>query len=173
MKPSAAPADARHGLGCRLLVAYYAVAGTAWCAYLFYLSTLPVTIPGDWPEGGGGGPAWLGAIAAVALLLLCMWWLFPLLLLAGFAYLPSAAPGARRWLAGWAGALAAGIMLEALVITGFGYHDPSPAYIGPAVVNWVWLVESLGFAAVGATMIAILTGAERSARRQAAGSLPA
>jgi hypothetical protein len=112
-------------------------------------------------------------IAAVALLLLCMWWVFPLVLLAGFAYLPSAAPGARQWLAGWAGALAAGIMLEALVVTGFGYHNPSPAYIGPAIVNWVWLVESLGFAAVGAAMIAILTGAERSARRQAAGSLPA
>jgi hypothetical protein len=174
MTPSASPADARHGLGCRLLVAYYTVAGTAWCAYLFYLSTPSVTIPGDWPQGEGGGPAWLGAIAPAALVLLCMWWLFPLLLLlAGLAYLPSAAPGAHRWPAAWAGAIAAGITLEALFITGFGQSGPSPAYIGPAMVNWVWLAESAGFAAVGAAMIAILTGAERSARRQAAGSLPA
>jgi hypothetical protein len=136
-----------------------------------YLSTRPVTIPGDWPEGG---PAWLGAIAAAALVLLCMWGLFPvLLLLAGLAYLLSTAPGARRWPAVWAGAVAAGITLETLFITGFGQPDPSPAYTGPAVVNWVWLAESLGFATVGAAMIAILTGAERSARRQAAGSLPA
>jgi hypothetical protein len=154
-----------------LLVAFYTVAGTAWCAYLFYLSTLPVTIPGDWP---GGGPAWLGAIAAVALVLLGLWWLFPvLLLLAGLAYLPSAAPGERRWPVVWAGAVAAGVTLEALFLTGFGQPDPSSAYIGPAVVNWVWMAESAGFAAAGAAMIAILAGAERSARRQLAGSQPA
>jgi hypothetical protein len=96
-----------------------------------------------------------------------MWGLFPvLLLLAGFAYLPSAAPGARRWPAVWAGAVAAGITLEALFITGFGQPGPAAAYIGPAIVNWVWLAEALGFATVGAAMIAILTCAERSARRQ-------
>ena len=169
MTPSLVPAAARHGLGCRFLVAYYTMAGTAWCAYLFYLSTLPVTIPGDWPEGGG--PPWLAAIAVAALLLLFVWWLFPLLLLpAGLAYLPSAALGARRWPAVWAGTVAAGITLEVLFITGSGQPDPSPAYTGPAIVNWAWLAESVGFAAVGAAMIAILAGAERSARRAAAGS---
>jgi hypothetical protein len=69
-------------------------------------------------------------------------------------------------------AVTVGVTLEALFLTGFGQPDPPPAYIGPAVVNWVWLAESAGFAAAGAAMIAILTGAERSARRQPAGSLP-
>jgi len=70
----------------------------------------------------------------------------------------------------WAGTVAAGITLELLFITGFGQPDPSPAYTGPAIVNWAWLAESVGFAAVGAAMIAILAGAERSARLPAAGS---
>ena len=73
----------------------------------------------------------------------------------------------------WTGAVAAGIALEALVISGFGYHYPAPVYVGPGIVSWVSLAELLGFAALGVAMIAILAGAERSAGQTSTGSLPA
>jgi hypothetical protein len=94
----------------------------------------------------------------------------PPLLIAGLVYLRRSG---WRWLAMWAVAAAAGAALEAMVITWFGYPYPSPTYVGPGMVSWVSLAESLRFAALGAAMMAILAGAERSAAHPAAGSLPA
>ncbi|MFI5067052.1 MAG: hypothetical protein ACHP9Z_24155 [Streptosporangiales bacterium] len=87
------------------------------------------------------------------------------LLFVGLAHLRRAAPGRRRWPVAWAAVVAAGIALEALVITRFGYHVPSPTYIGPGLVSWISLAESGGFAALGVTLTATLVGGERSAVR--------
>ena len=92
------------------------------------------------------------------------------LLIAGLVYLRRSG---WRWLATWTAAVAAGAALEAMVITWTGYHYPSPTYVGPGIVSWVSLTESLGFAALGAAMMAILAGAERSAAYPAAGRPPA
>jgi hypothetical protein len=165
----AAPADARPGYGTRFLVACYTGLGAAGCAYMFYASTLPVVIADDW---GAQVPAWLGAPATVLNLLLAWpWTALPVALqIAGFVHLRRAS---WRWLDTWTGAVAAGLALEALVISGFGYHYPSPVYVGPGIVSWVSLAESLGFAALGVAMMAILAGSERSAAHPAAGRLPA
>jgi hypothetical protein len=165
----AAPADARPGYGTRFLVACYTGVGAAGCAFMFYISTLPVTIPDDW---GAQVPSVFGAIATMAFMLAAWPWVFlPLpLLIAGLTYLRGSG---WRWLATWAVAVAAGAALEAMVITRTGYHYPSPTYVGPGIVSWVSLTESLGFAALGAAMMAILAGAERSAAHPAAGRPPA
>jgi hypothetical protein len=155
--PRSAPAVAKRAPGCRVLVACYASFGAAWCAYMFFLSTQPVTIPDDW---GAQAPAWLGVIATLAMFWYLPWLVYPVpLLIAGIVHLRRAAPGSWPWLAAWAGAVAADIALEALVATHVGFHFPSPTYTGPGMVSWVALGESSGFVAVGAAMIWIVDGA--------------
>ena len=167
--PRAAPVDARPGYGTRFLVACYTGVGAVGCCFLFYVSTLPVTIPDDW---GAQVPGVFGAITMMAYTLAALpWAVLPLpLLIAGLIYLRRSG---WRWLATWTAAVVAGAVLEAMVITWFGYHYPSPTYVGPGMVRWISLAESLGYAVLGAGMIAILAGAERSAAHPAAGSLPA
>jgi hypothetical protein len=155
--PRSASAAAKRAPGCWVLVACYTLFGAAWCAYMFFLSTQPVTIPDDW---GAQAPAWLGVIATLAVFLYLPWLVYPVaLLIAGIVHVRRAAPGSWWWLAAWAGAVAAGIVLEALVATHVGFDFPSPAYTGPGMVSWVALGESFGFVAVGAAMIRILDGA--------------
>ena len=165
----AAPADARPGYGTRFLVICYTGVGAAGCAFLFYVSTRPVTIPDDW---GAQVPGVFGAIATMAFSLAAWpWVVLPVpLLIAGLVYLRRSG---WRWPAMWTAAVAAGAALEAMVITWFGYHYPSPVYVGPGMVSWVSLAEALGYAALGAAMMAILAGPERSATHAAAGSRPA
>lgn len=155
--PRSAWAAAKGAPGCWALVACYTLFGVAWCAYMFYLSTQPVTIPDDW---GAQAPAWLGAIATLAVFWYLPWLVYPIpLLIAGIVHVRRVVPGSWRWPTAWAGAVAAGIALEALVATHAGFHFPSPAYTGPGMVSWVALGESFGFAVVGVAMIRIVGGA--------------
>jgi hypothetical protein len=155
--PRSALAAAKRAPICRSLVACYTLFGAAWCGYIFFLSTQPVTIPDDW---GAQAPAWLGVIAALAVFGYLPWLVYPVpLLIAGIVHVRRAAPGSWRWLAAWAGAVAAGMVLEALVATHAGFHFPSPVYTGLGRVSWVALGESFGFVAVGAAMIRIVDGA--------------
>jgi hypothetical protein len=167
--PRAAPVDARPGYGTRFLVVCYTGVGAVGCAFMFYVSTLPVTIPDDW---GAQVPGVLGAITTLAYMLAALpWAVLPIpLLIAGLIYLRRSG---WRWLAMWTVAVGAGAALETIVVTWTGYHYPSPTYTGPGMVSWVSLAESLGFAALGVAMMAILRGAERSAAHPAAGRLPA
>ena len=159
------------GVGCRIVVAGYALLGTAGCGYLFYLSTLPVRIPDDW---GAQAPAWLGTLAFFGTLLLGLpWALLPLLLLfAGRAHLRQVAPTGEHWRALWVLGVTAAIALEAMVILGTGYRMPSPAYLGPGLVSPVARVESAGFLVLGAAMLAILAASDRPARPAAMTSAP-
>jgi hypothetical protein len=119
--PRVAPADARPGYGTRLLVVCYTGLGAAGCAFLFYVSTRPVTIPDDW---GAQVPGVIGVITTMAYMLAAWPWVFlPLpLVVAGLVCLRRSG---WRWLAMWTVAVAAGVALEAMVITWFGYHYPS------------------------------------------------
>ena len=152
------------GVGCQIVVAGYALLGTAGCGYLFYMSTLPVRIPDDW---GAQAPAWLGTLALFGTLLLGVpWALLPVLLLfAGRAHLRQAAPAAVVWRALWAAVVAAALGLEALVILGTGYRMPPPTYVGPGLVSWVAPAEAAGFLVLGAAMLAVLAAADRPPRR--------
>jgi hypothetical protein len=151
------------GVGCRIVVAGYALLGTAGCGYLFYLSTLPVRIPDDW---GAQAPAWLGTLALFGTLLLGLpWALLPLLLFfAGRAHLRQAAPAAVVLRALWAAAVAAVLGLETLVILRAGYRMPPPTYMGPGLVSWVAAAEAASFLVLGAAMLATLTAADQAAR---------
>ena len=157
-------AAAKRAPGCWVLVACYTLSGAALCAYLFFLSAQPVTIPGD---GGAQAPAWLGVIATLAVFWYLPWLVYPVpLLIAGIVHVRRAAPGSWRWLAAWAGAVAAGAVLEALVATHAGLHFPSPTYTGPGTVSWAALGECFGFVALGVAMIRILDGAGARRGRQ-------
>lgn len=139
------------------MVGGYSLLGALGCGYLLYVSTLPVLIPDDWPAQGPGLPG--GIVFLAALLAGLPWAVLPVpLLIGGLAHLRRAAPGGWRWLVAWVGAVGAGVTLEALVITGFGYHFPSPTYTGSGLVSWVSLGESLGFVTLGVALTAILSG---------------
>jgi hypothetical protein len=69
--PRAAPVDARPGYGTRFLVVCYTGVGAVGCAFMFYVSTLPVTIPDDW---GAQVPGVLGAITTLAYMLAALPW---------------------------------------------------------------------------------------------------
>jgi hypothetical protein len=105
------------GYGTRFLVACYTGVGAAGCAFMFYVSTRPVTIPDDW---GAQVPGVFGAVATMAYMLAAWpWAVLPLLLLiAGLVYLRRSG---RRWLAAWAVAVAAGAALDEL---GFAHRIP-------------------------------------------------
>ena len=167
MKSSRMPG--KPGRACRVLVICYTALGAAGSAFMFYVSTLPVTIPDDWPAQA---PSWLTAVAYVAATLLGLpWALLPVpLLAAGLVHVRRAASG-RGWrTAAWTGALAAGAGLEALLISGAGYHFPGPGYDDRAIVSWVSLAEALGFAAAGVAMIVTVNGAARVRRARTAAS---
>jgi hypothetical protein len=149
------------------LVICYALLGAVGSACLFYVSALPVTIPDDWPAQA---PVWLLAVGTGTALVLGLPWLFlPIPLLVFGVRHVHHAPGRWQWPVLWSWAVSGAVGLEALAIMRIGYHIPSPGYMGPGIVSWVSLVESIGFVALGAAMIAVLTGAERAVSRLAAG----
>ena len=94
-------------------------------------------------EGGASGPSVRGVRAA----------------------LHRVARGRHLWQVAWAGAVAAGIVLIALV--NYVHVSPYLPYTGPTIVSWGELPVSAGFLVLGALMIALLTGAARSESRRA------
>jgi uncharacterized membrane protein YhaH (DUF805 family) len=158
--------------GFRLLVTSYPLLGAGRCAYLFAVSTQPVTIPDDPPVLG---PPWLsGAGFLLVFVLAAPWALLPVPLLAvGVRRLRQVPPAGWRWCAAWVAAVSAAAGLEVLAVTRYAQPWVSPAYLGPAVVNWVALAESAGFLVAGLVMLAVLTAAQRSLRRQPATARPA
>jgi hypothetical protein len=158
--------------GFRLLVTSYPFLGAAGCAYLFAVSTQPVTIPDDPPVLG---PPWLGGVAILLVFALAVpWALLPVpLLIVGIRRLRQVPPAGRRWCAAWVAAVSAAAGLEVLAVTRSAQPWVSPAYLGPAVVNWAALAESAGFLVAGLVMLAVLTAAQRTLRRQPAGARPA
>jgi hypothetical protein len=77
------------------------------------------------------------------------------LLIVGIGHLRFAVPG-WRWPAAWVGIVAAGIALDPLSLAALSPFDTS---------TWHWLALSAAFLAIGAAMIAVLTGAARSRAR--------
>jgi hypothetical protein len=77
--------------------------------------------------------------------------LLVLLLPAGIIHLRHA----WRLTAAWAGAVAAGAALEVTLLGGYGVPPISAGYSGPAVLEWTYLAESLGFLIVGASLMKI------------------
>lgn len=172
MKPRVASPAPILTTNFRLLVTSYPVLGAAGCGYLFAVSTQPVTIPGDPPVLG---PPWLsGAAVLVVFVLAAPWALLPVpLLIVGVRRLRQVPPAGWRWCAAWVAAVAAAAGLEVLAVTRYAQPWVSPAYLGTAVVNWVALAESAGFLVAGLVMLAVLTAAQRSLRRQPTGARPA
>ncbi len=120
------------------------------CAYEFFWSTFPVTHVDNPP-----GPSWLIRIGALAMMLTVLSALTLVVLLpAGLIRLR------RAWRLAlvWIGAVAAGVALEITFLGGYGVPLVSAAYSGPAVLDWMYLVESAGFLIVGASLIKILGG---------------
>ena len=147
---------------CRALVAVWALFAAAASSYLFLSSTLRVTTTGEAPQWG---PAWLQVIMYVATFVALIWggMLIPVLLL-GLAHVREVR--ARfRWALAWTGAVAAGIAVEVLYFTGVGQQFVPEPYAGPALVSWGPLWQACGFLAVGSVMLAVPSGAERSAAR--------
>lgn len=147
---------------CQALVVCWAVLGAIGCGYLFASSTLPITTLGEPPYWG---PGWLRAIAIISGLVIGLpWILVPIvLLIVGLIYIRREALRAMRWLALWTALAATALILETLILTGFGVPLLTPNYQGPAIVSWVDLFESISFAVVGAAMLSLLMGAARHA----------
>lgn len=158
--------------GFRFLVASYTLLGAVACAYLFAVSTQPVTIPDDPPVLG---PPWVGgAVFVLMFALAAPWALLPVpLLIVGALRLRQVPPAGWRWCAAWVAAIAASTGLEVLAGTHYAQPWVSPAYQGAAVVNWMSLAESAGFVCAGVAMMTVLTAAQRSVNRQLAGTRPA
>jgi hypothetical protein len=112
-------------------------------------------------------PSWLSYILWLAAFLGAVPWalLLGLILILGVAHFRRVAPGRQLWWVAWAGAVAAGILLMALV--NYVHISPFSPYTGPTIVSWGELPVSAGFLMLGAVMIALLTRAARSASRRA------
>lgn len=167
---SALPATAPRSAGlrrlCLVLAACYASFGALSWAYVFYVSTLPVTIPDDF---GASAPGWVSSLAAESTLLLLPWAVLPVpLLICGSIHLRRVAPERWAWQAVWAGAAVAAAGLEAVILEGWAAPAESPAYYGPAVVDWRALSQAMVFVILGVGMAAVIGGAERSTGRQSA-----
>lgn len=154
------------------LVACYAAGGAAVYAYVFYLSAQSAQVTPH-PAHVTLRPGWM-ATGSVILEVLAGWvWMeLPLpLLIIGLVRTGRAGLAGWRWPAAWAGAVAAGIALEVLLMTGANANwlfPDYPYYPPPPGLSWVSLAESAGFLLVGAVMTGVLIGAERWARRQPA-----
>ena len=149
----------------RAWAACWALWGAILCAFLFFWSTWPYANLDEPP-----GPAWISLVGLVLLLPSLPWAVAPVvLLILGLAWLRRAAPGRWRWLAAWSGAVAAGIMLEALLVTRFGVPWEAPTYLGPAVLAWVFVPEIAGFLILGAVMARVVAVATRSPASRIAG----
>jgi hypothetical protein len=94
--PTAAPRTAGLRRACLVLVACYAAFGVLTSAYVFYVSTLPVTIPDDF---GANAPGWMSTLAAEAsVFLLLPWAVLPVpLLVCGALHLRREVPGGWGW----------------------------------------------------------------------------
>jgi hypothetical protein len=137
------------------LIACWALLGAACYAYRFFWSTFPVTSV-DEPAG----PTWVVSIGEIVWALIALHALCSVpLLLAGLIRLRRT----WRWAVAWASAAAAGLALEVMFVTGFGVPWVSPAYSGPAVLDWAYLAESAGFLLAGTAMVRVLAGATQAA----------
>jgi hypothetical protein len=136
---------------CAAFTGCWALSGAAYCA--IFLDPQP---PLD-SLGQTRLPAPLvTAIVITAGLYTLFWASLPVtLLIVGIGHLRFAVPG-WRWPAAWAGIVAAGIALDPLSLAALSSFDTS---------TWHWLALSAAFLAIGAAMIAVLTGAERSRAR--------
>jgi hypothetical protein len=143
---------------CWALVALWSVFAAAVSGYVFLSSTLPVTTTGEPPLWG---PAPIQVIMYVAVFVGLAWGgvLIPVLLL-GLAHQRAVQPR-FRWALAWAGAVAAGVVLEVLYFTGIGYPVVPQGYAGPALVSWGQLWVAVGFLVVGALMLAVLRAPKR------------
>jgi hypothetical protein len=100
-------------------------------------------------------PSWVSLVAELTIgVLLLVWVILPVLLLAvGSGYLRNAKPAQWRWRGAWIGAVGAGLVLEALLIT----------YPGTITApDWHAFAKSLCFVAISTVMIFLLFGAARS-----------
>ena len=138
----------RLALICAAFTGCWALSGPAYCAiFLDPQAPLGRLVPTGLPA------PLVTAIFITAGLYTIFWASLPVtLLIVGIGYLRFAVPG-WRWPAAWAGIVAAGIALDPLSLAALSAFEPS---------TWHWLALSAAFLAIGAAMIAVLTGAERS-----------
>lgn len=157
MQPPVAPAtqtalaSRKLALICAAFTGCWALSGAAYCA--IFLDPQP-------PLGRLGLPPLpaplVSAIVIAAMLYSLFWASLPVtLLIVGIGHLRFAVPG-WRWPAAWVGIVAAGIALDPLSLAALSPFDTS---------TWHWFALSAAFLSVGAAMIAVLTGAERSRAR--------
>jgi hypothetical protein len=136
-------------------IAWWLVLSTACCLFQFVWSVFPVTM-GDEPPG----PAAVTDLGEAALLmgvLLAMWSI--VLSVAGLIRVR------RSWAAlVWVVAAGVSLALQVAYITGFATPWVSPAYSGPAVVDWVYLAESAALLIAGSVMIRIVGRARQRDR---------
>jgi hypothetical protein len=163
--PRRAPGSSSSSRPYEFLVAAWALWAAATSAYLFIWSTMPVNQLDEPPLWG---PDWLFTIMYFfALSALARPLLLVPLLITGLTHLRRTARARWRWVLAWVLAGSAGISVEVLDVTDYALPFPAPNYMGPAVVSWPNLVEAVGFLAVGAAMLGVLIGAERSERAAA------
>ena len=161
------PASVASGRLCRVLVTCWALLGAGGCALLFVWSTGRVQGSYGMVIAPTWLPSWLSYILWLAAFLGAVPWMLLLgvILILGVVHFRRVAPGRHLWGVAWAGAVAAGILLMALV--NYVHISPYSPYTGPTIVSWGELPVSAGFLVLGAAMIALLTRAARSAPRQA------
>jgi hypothetical protein len=153
ISPLRRPARAKgaSGRSCLILVVCWALPGAAfWSRAAF--------VPQS-PDGGMGWvysvPSWVSLVAELAAVVLLLAWVsLPVLLLnVGLDYVRSVDRGGP-WRGGWMSVVAAGIVLDALMVPlSYPYLTATP--------DWGAFAESLGFVAVGAAMAFVLFGAAR------------
>ena len=160
-------ASGASGRLCRVLVTCWALLGAGGCALLFVWSTGRVQGSYGMVIAPTWLPSWLSYILWLAAFLGAVPWvlLLGVILILGVVHFRRVAPGRHLWGVAWAGAVAAGILLMALV--NYVHISPYSPYTGPTIVSWGELPVSAGFLVLGAVMIALLTRAARSASRRA------
>ncbi len=148
---------------CRAFAICWAAVGTVGLGYFFLSSTIPITTLGDPPEWG---PAWVGAVAVTATLLLGLPWLAVpgVLLIVGLIQMHWRGRARWWWQLCWAVLVAVAFVIELMVLTGYDVPFLAPNYQGAAIVAWIWLGEIGGCLLTGVAMLAVLTRAG-SARR--------
>ena len=135
---------------------------------LFIWSTGRVLGPDEMVITPSWMPGWLSYIIWLAGFLGVIPWVLTLglILILGVVYFHRVAPGRHLWQVAWVGTVAAGVALIALMAD--MQISPTLPYTGPTIVSWGELPVSAGFLALGAVMIALLTGPARSSSRRAA-----
>jgi len=148
-----------------VFVACWGVPGAAFCALAFgegFVAGRPVAASWSWLDGQAG------AVLIVAAVLCGLFWLSlpAALLVMGIGQVRAAGPAGPRWPVAWTAVLLAGIALDPLGLWALSTTSDGDGF------QWAWLTAAIGYLAVSAALLALLTAAPRSSQSAAAEVAP-